>query len=542
MAQATKSFTWSDGQTGLTSRPSTRKTGTRTFSLPSDYVSGGTSSGGTHSISLDRKSITFTSSAYPQVSERKEPYQVKETVWGPIITYIDYAGNGPLASGDRLVSKRTLPDGRVEWKYQEQTTQTVTKYRSIYTAIYYYTVRFTYETNAAPPAPSWIEGGSNLTAEKLNTITWASVSDADGDSVSYELIVQYGQSTSEISLYKGTNTTFQHTLPLNAEQVKYSVRATDGKDFSEYTSTSLIPVSSNAGPVITGQDTDLGVKNVAFTYTYRVTDPDGDPVIITESLNGVTFNTLNNAPQNTDLVCRITGDQLKNLSTNSSNTLEIKASDSKGNTTYRRLVFSRTNVAPEIVLTSTALGNVTGSLTLPITFNDADGDNMDITVSLNAEELLKQNVKNGTKINFTIAKEKFLRIEPGVVQNLVIRAVDPTGASTSKRVTFTRVVNRVEIKAKYTSTNLDAVVNSLFVTIRWLVAEGAVPTVMLCNNANDANPAWEDCTKSILDRTDCILVNNTKTAATWAIGVWIKIERGTSKDISWISSIGGAIK
>lgn len=52
-------------------------------------------------------------------------------------------------------------------------------------------------------------------------------------------------------------------------------------------------------------------------------------------------------------------------------------------------------------------------------------------------------------------------------------------------------------------------------------------TLQICNNANDANPAWETATNETVHN----FANTTKTAATWAIGLKIDITRTAGENL-----------
>ena len=105
---------------------------------------------------------------------------------------------------------------------------------------------------------------------------------------------------------------------------------------------------TNSAPTISGVDTNLGDKNLAFAYEYTVNDADGDALTVKEELNDQELRTINNAPRGEKLSISITAEQLYKLGLNTVNTLKITVTDGKGGTAYRRLTFKRTNSAPSI--------------------------------------------------------------------------------------------------------------------------------------------------------------------------------------------------
>lgn len=56
----------------------------------------------------------------------------------------------------------------------------------------------------------------------------------------------------------------------------------------------------NSAPVISGQDENLGAKNIPFTYTYTVDDREYDNITVIEKVNGQVVRNLSNAQTNTE--------------------------------------------------------------------------------------------------------------------------------------------------------------------------------------------------------------------------------------------------
>ncbi len=142
----------------------------------------------------------------------------------------------------------------------------------------------------------------------------------------------------------------------------------------------------------------------------------------------------------------------------------------------------------------------------------------------------------------TLEHKEFVKLKPKTSHVARIEAVDINGGKTVKNIYFTRVVNKLHVIGKFRSDKLDAVVSNLYLSLLWEVANGAIPTVRVCNNADDVAPVWEDCTQAVLNRVPFVLANKNKTAENWAIGLEVIIKRGTSTGISWFKSAGGAIK
>lgn len=68
---------------------------------------------------------------------------------------------------------------------------------------------------------------------------------------------------------------------------------------------------------------------------------------------------------------------------------------------------------------------------------------------------------------------------------------------------------------------------------------GANWSVKVCNNANDENPTWEDCTSEVKANLVHVFTNKTKTAANWAINIKVEVEATGIEGECYVSGIGG---
>ena len=72
-------------------------------------------------------------------------------------------------------------------------------------------------------------------------------------------------------------------------------------------------------------------------------------------------------------------------------------------------------------------------------------------------------------------------------------------------------------------------------SLRYLAADSAVQ-LQVCNNFNDASPAWEDANSG----RKHIFSNKAKTAESWAVGVRVKIQKTPGFDTIALYSISGS--
>ena len=295
---------------------------------------------------------------------------------------------------------------------------------------------------------------------------------------------------------------------------------------------------TNAAPTISGTDTNLGDKNLGFTYQYTVDDADGDTLTVVEALNDETLRTINNAPRGEALNVTVTGEKLYSLSLNSVNTITITVTDGKGGTAYRRLTFKRTNSAPAISGTDTDLGLKTGSFAENYTITDVEGDNVVVTEFVDDDEIRSYQATLGEEATIELTREKWLMLTNGTHQ-LRVEAVDGNFATSVRVWNFSKAENTIAFQFSAPE-ETDARATKILITPTWKI-EGAVAKVEACNNAFDAVPTWEDITAMVQLNRVFNFTNETKTADKWGVNVRFTIVKneGYEGEVS-ISGFGGA--
>lgn len=295
---------------------------------------------------------------------------------------------------------------------------------------------------------------------------------------------------------------------------------------------------TNAAPTISGTDTNLGDKNLGFTYQYTVDDADGDTLTVVEALNDETLRTINNAPRGEALNVTVTGEKLYSLSLNSVNTITITATDGKGGTAYRRLTFKRTNSAPAISGTDTDLGLKTGSFAENYTITDVEGDNVVVTEFVDDDEIRSYQATLGEEATIELTREKWLTLTNGTHQ-LRVEAVDGNFATSVRVWNFSKAENTIAFQFSAPE-ETDARATKILITPTWKI-EGAVAKVEACNNAFDTVPTWEDITAMVQLNRVFNFTNETKTADKWGVNVRFTIVKneGYEGEVS-ISGFGGA--
>ena len=334
--------------------------------------------------------------------------------------------------------------------------------------------------------------------------------------------------------FKNTITVNVRELSLGPHTVKVVV--TDGQGGTATRTWTFTRV--NSAPTISGSDTNLGDKNVGFTYNYTVDDADGDEVTVVEKLNDEVLRTVNNAPKGEQLSVSITSEKLYALGLNTVNNLVISASDGQGGTTYRRLTFKRTNSAPAISGQDEDLGQQTGSFAEKYTVTDVEGDNVVVTEFIDDKQIRSYQATLGQEETIELSRENWLVLANGDHQ-LRVEAVDGNFATSVRVWNFSKKETVIAFQFVQPE-ETDARATKILITPTWHI-EGSVAKVEACNNAFDASPAWEDITAQVAINRVYNFLNQSKTAEKWGVNVRFTIEKneGYEGEVS-ISGFGGA--
>ena len=309
------------------------------------------------------------------------------------------------------------------------------------------------------------------------------------------------------------------------------------------TSAGYIPILKliNSTPTISGKDENLKDKTSNFSITYSVNDADTtDELTVTEKLNGSIIRTLKNPVKGNELTLTISEERFANLSINSTNTIEIEVTDGSA-TTYRRYTFVKTNSAPFINYTGqTNLGQLTTKPSITYTVKDNEGDAITVTEKLNGEVINQFSATTNT--NYTVGITDTFWLTCGSNTNTVeIIASDALGGSSSKTITFSRKITKLQIVMK-NAIETDAAATKIMVSPDW-DKTGCTGKVEVCNNGFDASPTWEDMTTmSVLNRP-YTFTNSTKTAAKWGIKIRLTLTKneGYEGEVA-IYGFGGAFE
>lgn len=190
---------------------------------------------------------------------------------------------------------------------------------------------------------------------------------------------------------------------------------------------------ANYPPQISGSDYDMGSKTENFDIEYYVTDQNDDSInvkILLDDIQKETKSVFNNQ-KNTYTV------DIKAL-TLGSHTVKIIATDSFGATDTRTYTFYKSNVAPKISGQDKDLGGKSLGFTITYDVTDSDGDEVDVTITLNNEELSSISTTSKNGLTFTLDDEKVKKLTIGDVYTITIKADDRKGGVAYRRYTFTK--------------------------------------------------------------------------------------------------------
>lgn len=334
---------------------------------------------------------------------------------------------------------------------------------------------------------------------------------------------------------------FDYTISVNIGSLALgshtiTIEVNDGKGGSATRTYTFKRV--NAAPTISGTDQSLGDKNRGFEIKYQVNDADGDSLTVVEKLNGNILRTLNNAPKNQDITIEISDQALFALQLNSTNTITIEAKDPVGGTAYRTYTFRRTNTAPLISGSDENLGLITGPFSRSYTVADAEGDTVVVQEKINGSLINSYVAELGATNTVALPWDTWIKLANGH-HVLTVEATDANAATTVRTFTFDKHETKIEFELIHPF-ETDARATKILVTPSW-ETEGAEVKVEACNNAFDAEPAWEDITAQVIINRVFNFTNASKTAEKWGINIRFEITKYPEySGVVTIRGFGGA--
>lgn len=322
--------------------------------------------------------------------------------------------------------------------------------------------------------------------------------------------------------------TYCSNININNDKPTFFYNELSINDFQDYMLVIPVLVIVNNPPTISGKDENLGDKTNSFNITYSVSDADADQELtVKEKLNETVIRIIKNPIKGSTLSCSITEELFASLSMGTTNTIEIEVTDGSA-TTYRRYTFVKTNSAPSITYTGQAdLGELTTKPSITYSVKDNEGDAITVTEKLNGEVINQFSATTNT--NYTVGITDTFWLTCGSNTNTVeIIASDALGGSSSKTITFSRKITKLQIVMK-NAIETDAKATKILVSPQWTTT-GGVGKVEVCNNGFDPNPKWEDATTMVVLNRPHLFTNTSKTASKWGIKIRITVTKNQGYD------------
>ncbi|MED1802266.1 hypothetical protein [Brevibacillus porteri] len=237
------------------------------------------------------------------------------------------------------------------------------------------------------------------------------------------------------------------------------------------------------------------------------------------------------------------------LAENTDHTLKVWAEDNKqGKSTEVirkfRIIWNR---PPVIDGENKDLGSFMQPPTVKYSATDPEGNNFTFSEYLNGKQIRSFQGVAGQQYTVEISHDAWIRLDLDVQHQIKIVATDSAGISSERIFTFTRKETHIEFMLEYGNPDikadftLDGMPLRVLVTLERYLPEGSsIESVKVCNNYLDAVPTWEDCTGAVKGNRGYLFTNKTKTAANWAINLWVILAKGTATERVRMSGYGGA--
>jgi hypothetical protein len=308
----------------------------------------------------------------------------------------------------------------------------------------------------------------------------------------------------------------------------------------------VLEVLNNA-PQISDSDRALGNKDASFTLPYTVSEVDGENFQILEKVDNTQIRSLTNQSAGSftlDLSSVWSGLAL------GAHTLTITATDPQNASAVRTFTFTKTNTAPP----APSVSGLANGLRIPVSGfveftpgTDVEGDTQTVSLQFASDSGFTSNVQefsanlerwDGTdwdsEIDVPDANAGTLHRLPysGLALNTTryLRVKTTDGYNTTYSAVYTLKVNDT-LTVQTTKYNYAAMPQYIAVMLQAVLSAGATVTeVLVCNNANDASPTWEDATAAYLAGNEghYAFTNTTKTDANWATQAKITVNAGTA--------------
>lgn len=215
---------------------------------------------------------------------------------------------------------------------------------------------------------------------------------------------------------------------------------------------------------------------------------------------------------------------------------DIKVSDYKDSSGSYTITWNQ----PPIIesTTSTNMGTKSSSFGFSYKVRELDsGQSLTVEEYVDNSRTKQFSANSGSTYNFALTGSAFKKLLNGN-HSIKIVARDNQGGVAEKVFYF----SKNETKILFTLERplvADAMVTKAIINVVGSIPDKAILKVEVCNNGNDRNPTWEDCTEQAIGQKKIFLRNKQKTASKWGFNVRVSVDRNGATGECYISSIGG---
>ena len=199
------------------------------------------------------------------------------------------------------------------------------------------------------------------------------------------------------------------------------------------------------------------------------------------------------------------------------------------------------NTAPTVSTDGAALGQKNAAFAWKYTVTDADGDTLTVTEKLDGKTTkTRTGAASGTVLTFEQAstEEGFRRILNG---SHTIQIVASDGKdSSSASATFTKDVTSASVTLK-SPLAVEGDITVAVLQVTGSIPDDATFKAEVTNNANDAEPVWQDATTEVQKGTNIVFSNKTASNGA-AFNFRISVSRGASGESGYIEAVTGAFQ
>ena len=200
------------------------------------------------------------------------------------------------------------------------------------------------------------------------------------------------------------------------------------------------------------------------------------------------------------------------------------------------------NVIPMIETSSSAdLGVLTDeSFKVSYQVKDTDkGQTWTVKEILDDRDLKSFDAKVDTTYTASLSADEWREVLNGD-HTLAIEVEDSDRGKSSKEFSFKKDVRKLIFELEKSALKaLDKMPERAILSMVGYIPEDAKLKVEITNNGLDEEPSWQDCTSQVLGNEKIFLSNKKKSAEKWAINIKASVDKLSSDETAYISSIGG---